>query len=610
MACPNYLRPFTSVLALTLLAAGLFPVSAHAENDGQADLDKATQQKLGAQTAADLDEVIQLCESALKKGLDKSNTEFANNLLASAFVQRGGISAAKVYRDVLGGKGAIPAPDGDWKTSRDEALADLEKGVKLNPKQAEAEFEIAKLSLLPGGDRQKALEALDKTIALADENPKLRADAFLRRALVRSGNKQRLADLDEAVRVLPGNAVLLRTRGVVHAEGEDWNAALADFDKSIAANPKDVLTYEMKAEVLLKIKKPPEALAALEKGHQAIPGNIDLLVAKGRILVALSNYKAAAEELTRAVAIDGSNLPILELRAALYEQLGEKAKALADVNKVLKVKPGDLNLVRMRAILLSDLGKYEAAAEELLTLHKANPKDSLTMLQLGTLYTGMKKYEKAVETFTAIMADRPDDMDAIRGRADALLNLGRRAGAIADYERALKLQPHDVGLLNNFAWVLATAPEDNLRNGHRALALATDACRQTDYKQDYILSTLAAAYAETGDFESARRWAAAAVDAKPSERAPVSRKDELKKELQSYQANKPWREALPEPESKVPEGTKPSEKRPDEKGAGGKSSADMKKGEAAPKKDPGKSDTPQKKRAKDSKAAQKDDAMP
>ena len=78
----------------------------------------------------------------------------------------------------------------------------------------------------------------------------------------------------------------------------------------------------------------------------------------------------------------------------------------------------------------------------------------------------------------------------------------------------------------------------------------TDACRQTDYKQDYILSTLAAAYAETGDFESARKWAAQAVEAKPSEHAEASRKDELKKELESYQANKPWREALPHPEEK------------------------------------------------------------
>ena len=88
-------------LTLFALSVGFFPVSARAENEGQADLDKATQEKLGAQTPSDLTEVIQLCESALKKGLDKGNTSFANDLMASALVQRGSLAASKVYRSIL-----------------------------------------------------------------------------------------------------------------------------------------------------------------------------------------------------------------------------------------------------------------------------------------------------------------------------------------------------------------------------------------------------------------------------------------------------------------------------------------------------------------------------
>ena len=416
--------------------------------------------------------------------------------------------------------------------------------------------------------------------------------------------------------------MVLRTRGLVRAEAGKWDDALADFDKAIAADPQAGFELPDQGRGAGQDETGAEALAVLEKGHSLAPDNIDLLLAKGQILITQSNYKAAAEELTRALAIDGSNLPVLELRAALYEQLGEKAKALADVEKILQIKPGQANIMRMRAALLADLGKYDAAVEvlqdlhkadpkdtltmlqlgvlytkmkqfdkaveELQDLHKANPKDSLTMLQMGMLYTNMKKYDKAIEVFTAILKDHPDDVDAMSGRADALLNLGRRANAVSDYERALKLRPHDFGMLNNFAWLLATAPEDNLRDGHRALALATDACRQTEYKQDYILSTLAAAYAETGDFDSARKWAAQAVEVKPGENAEPSRKDELKKELQSYQANKPWREALPLAEEKKP-------------------SAAEKKDLAAEKKDPPKSDTPKKKKKSKKPAPTPDD---
>jgi len=593
MTRPNRLRPFATVLTLTLLVLGVgsFPIPAHAENEGQADLDKATQQKLGAQNAEDLAEVIQLCESALKKGLDKGNASFANDLMASALVQRGTLTANKVYRAIFGmamrDKGSPPGDADNWKAYRDEALVDLEKGVKLSPKQPQAEFEIAKLYLLPGGSSQKALDALDKTIALATDDAALRAEALVRRATLRRGLPQRLADLDEAVRTLPGNAAVLRARGLVNAEAEKWNDALADFTKAIEADPKDAMSYQMKAAVLVKAKKFAEALDVLEKGHRVAPRNIELLATKGQILVMQSNFKAAAEEITRAMAIDPSNLSMLELRAALYEQMGERAKALADIEKILEIKPGQPNVIRMRAILLANLGKYDAAIEALQALHKANPQDSLTMLQMGMVYMNMKDYGKAIDVYGAILKDHPDDVDAMRGRADALLNSGHRSDAVSDYEQALKRQPHDVGILNNFAWVLATAPEEKLRDGHRALAMATDACRRTDYKEDYILSTLAAAYAETGDFESARKWAAQAVEVKPSLHAEPTRKDELKKELESYLANKPWREDLPGQEAK----------KDGDKNAPGTKKADEKKAPVTAKKDTdaGKKDSSKKK---------------
>jgi tetratricopeptide (TPR) repeat protein len=204
----------------------------------------------------------------------------------------------------------------------------------------------------------------------------------------------------------------------------------------------------------------------------------------------------------------------------------------------------------MRAAFLADMHKYDKAVDELEKMHKANPKDSLTTLQMGMLYTTIKQYAKAIASYDEVLARNPDDVGALRGRGDALLNIGRRGDAIAEYEKAYKLQPHDIGILNNFAWLLATAPEKKLRDGRRAIELASDACKQTDYKKDYILSTLAAAYAETGDFATARKWAAEAVDVSEPSKDEPDRKDELKKELESYKASKAWREDLPADEAK------------------------------------------------------------
>ncbi len=106
-----------TVLPVILLVSLAGPLLAAGE--GQADLDKATDIKLNANTISDLSEVIRLAESALQKGLDKANTEFAQKLLASTLVQR----AQEAVKQVLTG---VNSPT-DFRQKRQFALADLEK---------------------------------------------------------------------------------------------------------------------------------------------------------------------------------------------------------------------------------------------------------------------------------------------------------------------------------------------------------------------------------------------------------------------------------------------------------------------------------------------------
>ena len=94
-------------------------------------------------------------------------------------------------------------------------------------------------------------------------------------------------------------------------------------------------------------------------------------------------------------------------------------------------------------------------------------------------------------------------------------------------------------------WVLATSPEDQLRNGQRSLELAQKACEKTEYEQAHILSTLAASYAELGNFEEAVKWSSKAAELDPDE-------EQLAKEMASYQEQKTWRE-----KQQVEENTEP-----------------------------------------------------
>ena len=57
--------------------------------------------------------------------------------------------------------------------------------------------------------------------------------------------------------------------------------------------------------------------------------------------------------------------------------------------------------------------------------------------------------------------------------------------------------------MNNLAWILSTCADASLRDGKRAVELATHACELTGRKNAWLLDTLAAAFAETGDFKAA-----------------------------------------------------------------------------------------------------------
>ena len=90
-------------------------------------------------------------------------------------------------------------------------------------------------------------------------------------------------------------------------------------------------------------------------------------------------------------------------------------------------------------------------------------------------------------------------------------NLLPGADSIAYYEKALASDPEAVLPMNNLAWVLATHPDANVRNGTRAVELALKAARSTGASDPLILRTLAAAHAELGNFQEAYRIAAAAA---------------------------------------------------------------------------------------------------
>ena len=134
---------------------------------------------------------------------------------------------------------------------------------------------------------------------------------------------------------------------------------------------------------------------------------------------------------------------------------------------------------------------------------------TLNALNEGLAAVRSGKHDDAAELFTRVIEAGGEPGVLAMALTNRGLVEGRRGNwerAIEDYRQAIQLQPKLPTAQNNLAWLLATCPEDGLRNGQEAVELATAACNATGWSKPNCLGTLAAACAEVGDFDQAIHW--------------------------------------------------------------------------------------------------------
>jgi tetratricopeptide (TPR) repeat protein len=161
---------------------------------------------------------------------------------------------------------------------------------------------------------------------------------------------------------------------------------------------------------------------------------------------------------------------------------------------------------------------------------------------LGSVLVRKGQQEEAIKLFETVLKLDPGYGPAYNGIASALHRQGRLAEAIAEYERAVQLLPESADILSNLAWMLATCADPSLRNGPRALELAQRADRFSGDANPRILRSLAAAYAELGQFGQAAKTARRALELSLQD-GESSFTQALRSEISLFDAGRPYHEA-------------------------------------------------------------------
>jgi serine/threonine-protein kinase len=160
----------------------------------------------------------------------------------------------------------------------------------------------------------------------------------------------------------------------------------------------------------------------------------------------------------------------------------------------------------------------------------------------GNAHRLLGHIDAARDDYESALRFEPDLFGVYKALGRIRQDRGEYAAALADYRAAVRVNSQYLNGLDSLAWLLATCPDARYRNGAEAVTIATRALNLTDGKDSRSLGTLAAAYAESGDFAAAVRWQTKALEHVPKEiDAP-----DLRKCLELYQRKTPFRDRPPD----------------------------------------------------------------
>ena len=190
-------------------------------------------------------------------------------------------------------------------------------------------------------------------------------------------------------------------------------------------------------------------------------------------------------------------------------------------------------------ILLAE-GRIAEAEQHLRQAVGTDPRYAEAQLGLGVALAAQRRFDEGIPHLLAALELAPDNPEANRNLGEAYASQGAMAEALRHYDAALRLRPDDVMLLNRVGWILATSTADGLRDGARARGLAERAVEATQGSDPESLDTLAAAQAETGEFDKAIEAMQRAL-----ERARIVRTEmvpELEQRLARYRRGESFRQ--------------------------------------------------------------------
>jgi len=475
----------------------------------------------------------------------------------------------------------------------EKAFDDLTESIRLDPNSDYAYYNRG-LLLKRRGQFAEALMDFDEAVRCSPE----RADRLVTRALcylAMNDTNRALASFDGAIATEPSNALGYVARSHFYARNGDADKQQHDYQQALSLNPNaGKLSTEVaqwfadQAKVDVKRNKDfqfdnlgllsptyrtlsPQQLLSRNGGktyHELFEeaklaedqGNYDDEIAlwneviamnisaiqvapavmnRGNAYSAKGDLDRALQDYDQAIELNPGSAGAYVNRALALARKGELESAMNDYAKAISLNPQQWQAYFNRAAELRDRGKLCEAMDDLDKVMKLNPEFAGAYMNRGNIYLRQGELDAAIADYNAALLRDPKLADVYVTRANTFLRKKDYRHALSDFQTAVQMKiKKPERALNSLAWLRATCPETEIRNGKEAVELALKACELSQWKDWGIIDTLAAAYAEQGDFDQAIKYQKQVLQIGKS----GSDYDKIKQHLALYEQRRPYRE--------------------------------------------------------------------
>ncbi len=471
-----------------------------------------------------------------------------------------------------------------------DAIRDLSEALRLNPNAREAYWGRGYAYQL-NGDLDKALTDYAEYLRY-DENA---GRVYFNRGLIYLQRKEwakAAHDFSESIRCEPENSYAYFERGSALLELHDFDGALASFDSAIIIKPDlaEAYTaragiYELKGEsarasedalraMQLAPRPPPrtwnppmvepsaaaselrteawkaqsagrhdEAIDLCNKALEANPNTFQtsaILMTRGNSYGDKGDWDRALRDYDESVRLVPTNADALTNRGNAYAHKRQLDKSTSDYNEAIRLNPRLFQAFYNRALNYLATADLNRALADLTECIRLNPKFEEAYTKRAIVFLRLKRKDDGLRDAETAVSLNPDNADAYHSRAE--LRMARREfpQARGDFDRMIEhIRPDQSTFLNDASWFFATCPDKACRDGKKAVELGTKACEMRQWKDPHTIDTLAAAFAEIGDFDQAIKRQSEALKLYEQ---PGDVRTGMQKRLALYQKHHAYRE--------------------------------------------------------------------